>query len=434
MQTVTRQKYFYYLALILMASTFLRVLFNNLPPVVRSHHFWSAIWIVSLIFFYPQIFTKKAMVYVLFYGIVIYISIETIWSNIDFWNYKRLLFEFYEITIGISVITYFQQSKDFIGLARITLWSIFFLFITAIMSIFSSAIDPMYARDLTALSSVTNESEREAILSFQVYGGGTYSTAAAFMCLFPGLIYYYKNIIISPLSKIQIIIFTLTLFFALFGMQIFGNILIGVVFSVIALLGVRKIRLSILLICFFFSIIIIIPKEVYVKSLITVGDLFDKDSELNYKFNDLAVFIETGADIKDNSTGVAGRAERYPSLFQTYMKGPLMGCFFFTDESANGYNRGGAHLYWMNKLTTTGIIGLIFFMYIPFNFIRNSLKQFNSAYKFYYFLASLSILSYGLVKVVAGRDTWYSFFILLPGLYYLPLLRKEKKSEVSNIT
>lgn len=409
-----------------MASTFLRLVFNNLPPVIRSHHFWAAVWLVSLAVFFPKIFSKRLMLYVLVYGILIYISIETIWSSIDFWNYKRLLFEFYEITVGLSVITYFQQSKDYIGLAKITKWSIVFLVITALMTIVSSAIDPMYARNLTAISSVTEESEREAILSFQVYGGGTYSTAAAFMCLFPIMVYYYKNIKISLLSKLQIILLSGVFFLALLGMQIFGNIINCVVFSVIALLGVRKLRLSIVIITLFLSIIIVIPKAVYVNSLLSIGDVFNKDSELNYKFRDLAVFIDTGADIKDNATGVGGRAERYPALFESFIKSPLLGCFFFSDEGGNGYNRGGAHLYWMNKLTVTGIIGLIFFFYIPFRFIRNNLQQFNSSYKFYYFLAALSILSYGLIKVVAGRDTWYAFFILLPGLYYLPLLKKNR--------
>jgi hypothetical protein len=100
---------------------------------------------------------------------------------------------------------------------------------------------------------------------------------------------------------------------------------------------------------------------------------------------------------------------------------------FFSDESGNGYKPEGAHLHWMNKLTTNGIIGLIVFLLIPYNFIRNNLRLFDPTYKFYYILASLSILSYGLIKQLGGRDTWYAFFIILPGLYYLPLLKIKNK-------
>lgn len=411
----------------LMASAFLRLVFNNLPPIIRSHHLWTIIWVASLLVFYPKIFLNRAIVYVLIYGFFLFVAIETIWSNIDDWNHRRLFYEFYEIAIGVSVITYFQQTRDFISLAKITKWSMVFIFITAIMTLVSAFIDPMYARNITAISSVSNESEREAVLSFQVYGGGTYSTAATFMCLFPVLIYYFKNIKISLLSKPQIIILSGILFLALLGMQIFGNIIISLIFSVIALFGLKNIKISILVITLFLSISFLIPKEGYVNSLISIGNYFEKDSDLNYKFNDLATFVETGSDLKDNSTGVGGRAERYPMLMETFINSPLLGCYFFSDESGHNYNLGGAHLYWMNKLTITGILGLLFFFFIPYNFIKSNIRHFDSAYKLYYLLASLSILSYGLIKAIGGRDTWYTFFILLPGLYYLPLLIKKQE-------
>jgi hypothetical protein len=427
MPPLTKQKYFYYIALMLMASTFLPVVFNNLPPLIRSHHLWTFIWVISLLVFSPKILINKAMVYLLAYGLFLYLATETIWSNIDHWNYRRLFFEFYEIAIGVSVFTWFYQSKDFIHLAKIAKWSIIFLGITAIMSIISSAIDPLYARNITGLAAVADEKEIEAILSFKRYGGGTYSTAGAFMCLFPVCIYYYKNIKISLLSRVQIIVFSVIIFFALLGMQIFGNILIAVVFSIIALFGMRKLRQSILIIGIFFIIVFAIPKEVYVNSLLKVSNYFNKDSDLNYKFRDMSVYIETGADIKDNSTSTGGRVERYPMLMGTFVKSPMFGCYFFSDESGNGYKPEGAHLHWMNKLTTTGIIGLIVFLLIPYNFIRNNLRLFDPTYKFYYILASLSILSYGLIKQLGGRDTWYAFFIILPGLYYLPLLKIKNK-------
>jgi hypothetical protein len=208
-------------------------------------------------------------------------------------------------------------------------------------------------------------------------------------------------------------------------MQIFGNIIIAIVFSIVALLGMKRIRQSILVVVLFFSVAIIIPKEIYVNRLLSISDYFEKDSDLNFKLKDLATFIETGADIKDNSTGVGSRAERYPILMGTFIKNPLSGCFFLSDKFGNGYQGGGAHLYWMNKLIVTGIIWFILFLYIPYKFIRDNLQHFNSAYKFYYILASISILSYGLIKVIAGRETWYAFFIILPGLYYLPLLKSK---------
>lgn len=295
------------------------------------------------------------------------------------------------------------------------------------MSIISSAIDPLYARNIISVSSITSESERESILSLNRYGGGNYSTAIAFMCLYPILIYFYKNIRISIISKKQIIVYSVIIFLALLSMQIFGNILIAIAFGLIALLGMKKIKQSVLVIILLISITVIIPKEVYVNSLLFVSNYFNKDSDINYKIRDLADFFNSGVDTKDNNTTTGSRLERYPILMETFAKSPIFGCYFLSDESGNGYNSSGAHLYWMNKLTVTGIVGFLFFLFIPYSFIKNNLRYFDSTYKFYYILASLSILSYGLIKVIGGREAWYTFFILLPGLYSLPLLKKNKK-------
>lgn len=432
MQPLKKQKYFYYLAFLLMASTFLPIVFNNLPRFIGSHHLWTIIWVISLFIFNPKIFSSRTMIFVLAYGLFLFLATETIWNNIDDWNYKMLFNEFYQISIGISVFTYFSQSRDYLSLAKITRWSLIFLFITAIMSIISSIIDPLYARNLTGLAAVTNESEIEAILSVNRYGGGTYSTDTAFMCLFPVLIYYYKNIRVSIISKKQTIIISVIFFLALLGMQILGNILIAVVFFIIALLGIRKIKQSVLAIVLFLFIVMIIPKNVYVNALVSVGNYFEKGSELNFKFKDLALFIETGSDTNENTTGTSERVARYPMLMETFTKSPLLGCYFLSDETGNGYNLEGGHLYWMNKLTTTGIMGLIFFLSILFNFIKRNIRYFDSSFKFNYYLSSLAILSYGIIKVIAGREAWYTFFIILPGLYFLPLLKKSSiKTNVS---
>ena len=122
-------------------------------------------------------------------------------------------------------------------------------------------------------------------------------------------------------------------------MQIFGNILIAIVFGIIALLGMKKIRQSILVIIFtFFLSLLLSQKKCTLTACYSVSNYFNKDSELNYKFRDLALFFETGADIKDNTTTTGTRLERYPILMETFAKSPLFGCYFFSDDSGNGYN------------------------------------------------------------------------------------------------
>lgn len=429
MQITRTQKYFHFLVMMLMGSTFFPLLFNNLPAFIRSHHVWATIWVFSLIVFHPKLLITKTMLYVLTYGLLLFLAVQSIWRNIDDWNYTMLFYEFYDIAIAVSIITYFLQRKDYIGLAKITKWSIIFLFITAVMTIFSSAIDPMYARNFSAKDAVS-AIKYEEILSFKHYGGGTYSTAGAFMCLFPLLVYSYKNIKISYLSKKQLITFILIVFFALIGMQILTNILIAIAFFLLALFAEKIGNKSIFIISILIISLALIPKMVYVDSLFTIGKYFENNAELKYKFNDLAIFIKSDGDYENVKSGAGARAERYPMLFKAFVKSPILGCFFHSDKLSSGYNTLGGHLHWMNKLAVTGIIFFVLFLFIPLNFIRNNLLYFNSQYKFYYILASLSIISYGLFKTITGRETWFAFFILLPGFYYLPLLKKQSNYEL----
>jgi hypothetical protein len=428
MQDINKQKYFYYIAFMLMASNYLPVVFNNLPPFIRSHHLWTFIWVISLLLMRPRFFLNKSIIYLLVYGLFLIIALNTFWLNTDGWNRKLLFDELYQVGIGISVFVYFITKKDFLSIAKLTKWSIIFIFITAIMAIISSVIDPMYARNLTAISLSTSAIEREYILGFKRLGGGTYSTAAAFMSLFPVLIYYYRNTEISILSKKQIITFSAILFISLVSMQIFANILIAITFAIAAIMGSRKINQSIIGISLFLTVILLIPNYVYVDGLTSVGKLFKKETLLNYKLTDMAYFIEHDKEIEDSNTGTGARLERYPILLETFVKRPVLGCYFLSDANGNGYNDAGGHLHWMNKLTTTGILGFFLFLIIPFNFIRKNIKTFNLNYQYYYLLASLSILSYGLMKVITGRDVWYAFFIILPGFYFLPMLKKRNRN------
>ena len=171
----------------------------------------------------------------------------------------------------------------------------------------------------------------------------------------------------------------------------------------------------------------IVPKSIYVDTMYIFANLFENSSELNYKFNDFATFIDTGAELDDPSTGSGGRAARYPELLNTFIENPLLGIYFLSDINSSSYEGAGAHLHWMNKLTVTGVIGFLLFIRIPYYHLKRYLRFYDDEYRFYFILASLAILSYGLIKAISGRDAWYVLFIVLPGLYYLPLLKKSKK-------
>ncbi len=152
-----KDRYFYFLSLILVVSTFLPLLVNNLPFILQKHYGYAALWLISLLVFKPSVFIEKLMLFVILYGLFLISMYKISWFQMDEWNVNFLIKEYFQIFVGSSVVSYYINSKDFENFARLSRWCLIFLVITALMSIFSSFLDPMYARNL--ISSEVDEGE-----------------------------------------------------------------------------------------------------------------------------------------------------------------------------------------------------------------------------------------------------------------------------------
>lgn len=423
---ITRQNHFFFIVFMLMASTFFPLLFNNLPPLFRSHHIWTILWFVSVLTLLPRILFQKSMNFLWLYGIFLVVSLLTFNKSMDDWNKKLLINEFYQIAVSVSVISYFDYVKDYKSLAIITKWSLVFLFVTAIMSIVSATIDPMYARNIVSAGSIVSGEEREQVMAFKKYGGSGYSTAIAFIGIVPLFLYYYKNKYMRSMNRKYILLFIVSLYLALISIQIFTNILLAVVVLLFSLVSTERRKSTIILVSLVAIIFLAIPNDIYADGLRAVAGLFQDQSELNYKFNDFAQFIETGASI-DQSTGAGARVERYPMLWESFVHSPVMGCYYLNDSGGYGYMNEGGHLYWMNKLTVTGLVGLLMFVLMIYNIVKSHLRKIKTDYRYYYLLAVIFMLGYGIFKAIVGREMWYTLIILLAGAYYLPLLKRNRK-------
>lgn len=412
MLTFSKINFFRFLLFALMITTYLPVLTNNLPPVIRSHHFWAPIWAVSILLFVPIVYTQKSILYFAAYGIIIISLLFSFWSGISEWDKKGVLGELYEIGIAFSMLTYIKVSRDYRGFALVTFWTVLFVFITSIMSIYSSFADPLYARKM--ISGVVEEIEE-----IRKFGGGGYGFAASLVCIFPMVVYYYRNNKILPLSKRIILLFGIFCLVALLRIQIFANIVLSFFVIIFALAGRRNIRQSFIIAGFIFLIFIILPDSSYSGFLQYTSNYFDPGSEVYFKLNDLSSYIELEDEI---GTATASRISRYPLLFEAFSINPVAGSF---NSRINLDISPGAHLYWMYKLTTFGILIFIPFVMLLYFYIKNNMKQFNQEFKFYFLLALVAGISLGFMKAIGGREFWYMFLFIIPGMYYLPLLNNK---------
>lgn len=422
---ITR-KILFFICFAMMVTTFLPILARNLPPIIRSHHLWAILWLGALIALAPRVFKQRLMQYALIYAFFSAIMLIYVWTDISTWDKRSLFYQVYYVTFAVSIMSYFYCYQEYRQLAMITKWALIFIFITAVLSIFTAFIDPLYARKITGLASITDEVERERLMSMRNYGGGAYEAAISFMALIPVLVYFYKNNQISLFSKKTLLLGLGIMLFALVSMQLFANILIGFITLLLALLGAKKFKKSILIGTLLLIIISFLPSSFYSRFFLSMASLFESKAEVSYKFTEMAEFTKSGISL-DDDTAFGSRGARYPQLLAIFFKEPLFGSYSNSDQAGMEKKiEGGGHLFWMYKLTTTGFFAFFFFFLIPFKHFKFWLKSIDNTFKFYYFLSTSSILIYGLLKNIAGRDPWYVYFIIIPGVCFLPELIKKK--------
>jgi len=401
---------------------------NAYMPSGFKHTFWLVLWIGFLILFYPNILKNKLILLNIAYLIFLFLSLNTYWENMLVREKERLISESIHIFAAVTIVVYFHHVRDYLLFAKLTFVVIIFLFITALLTIYSASIDPLFLRNITSSQSEYSQIDDETIQYFRSLGGANYGIAGTFMSLFPVMIYFYKRNHLF-LKRKYIIIYGSIIIFALVSTQLFTNLIIAIFTFIVSIFGVKKLKKSLLIILFLSIIFSLIPRSFYVNTFIVLSDVFRNQKEISYKFRDVAQFIELRASIEEETTGTGIRAKRFPKLMESFVRSPLLGCFYNTSETGHDYYLLGYHIYWANKLTTTGIIGILFFTLVLYVFIKISLPKFEESYKFYFLIMTFSILAYGIFKAIAGREFWYSFFILSNGFYYLPLINKKEDSK-----
>ncbi len=405
----------WFLSLMIMVSCFLPLVFANLPTGIRSHHIWTTLWVLALVFIKPGIFFNKIMGLVLLNGIIVLlIANRVIWSNVPEEADRMIFLEYYELSLALSVIVYYRVERDYLGLAKLVKYSMMCIIITAVMSVIVSFINPMFARDIGGVADAAL-TEKEEILSFRKFGGGGYGFYSGIVCLLPILVYFYKNNEESLWGKKLLLAIIILLSVCLIRVQIFGNILVAGLIIIFSIVGSRSLGRSIFFLVLEAVLLALIPMDVYIDILNAIGSLFDPQSHIRSKFDDMALFLYRGAQIGvDTEAGI--RAERFPLLWDSFSSDPFTGGKYTNH-----------HLFWMNKLAVFGLAGIIPFVLLWYIFFRENMKKYQAKFKFFLMLGILSIVFLGVIKALFGRELWYMYFVIMPGLYYMQVLKKEKK-------
>lgn len=385
-------------------------------PLIRNYtrfglgdsRYWGVLLILTIFFFSPRTFSNKHLLYVIVYLIYFFLFTHTFWYNIDYWNLGFVREEILNIIAPIVLLTYFYQMKDYSSYVSLVKWALIFIFITTLLTIYTTTIDPRYVRMVTAGAYSSAQLEK-----IRAYGGGGYSFVSILLFLLPILVYFIRESKTIQM-RIVLIFFSILSYAAILLSQIFANLIIATLVLILSIGGTKHIKRSFIYVSIIFLIIILIP-PIYLSDLFGwIATFFSTDSVTYAKLIDLSSYLQF--DRYSAETQVEFRFERYPMLFEAFMNSPLVGQYNYGETKKI---IEGGHLYWMNRLAVYGIINFIFFISIFYIFIKKTLKMIDREYTFYYLLSLFAGLGYGFIKNIIGQDFHFMLFFILPGFYYM---------------
>lgn len=401
-------------------TTTLYFVATKLPPVIGSFRFfWAPISIVIILLKQPKLLIKRTVFMLLIYGIVfLFFFQKTIWIHMDSWNISLLNEEFYTISVFLLMLHYYWSQNKIWKLAFISRWLFIFIVITIVLTHFALFINGNIVRD--SANSFSNNPE--VLVIAERFGTAGYGYAQSFVILIPILVYFIKQKQNIWFFNYKMIFGVLVLLVVLLlRANVFANILVGVSVLIISFIGPKRSRMSFLSISVISIFMISIPSVIYSDFIISLSKYFSPNSITYEKLLDFAAFIEFPE--LDAETQAASRVARYPLLIDAFIHSPLLGYAF----KNNTLNIGvGGHLYWMNKLTTTGIIGFLYFTSMIYLIFKKAHSAFDNKFKYYYILSIISFICLGLTKNIAGREPWLMLILIIPGLFFLQKIENEK--------
>lgn len=411
---MVKQKYlFKTLATLLIGSIYLLVVFRNLPSVLHMYNFWLLGWFTALLLFYPKIFISKHFWPVYFYIFLFFTLFNTIWVDIGAQQKRFIWDEIISVFSAISIMTYFIEERDFKGVGLVVLFSLLFIAVTLITSIIGLETFPIAARNLAG--PLASAGRFNIIKMYNKIGIGGYGFFAGITFIIPVLLGQVKMPYYSRKNKALMIIGLILIFYTFIQSQYMANISIGVFILIFAMFGLRRYKNSIVISIIIILLFSFIPVTFWIILLERVALIF-KDKLMDFKIYDLISYLSGRAL---GNTGIDTRVDRVPMLIDNFLENPLF-----------GIGKGNGHLHWLNKLSMYGLIGTIPFFVIIYSYIKYILKFYPKNYKFYYILAIAAYLILGSIKSLLGNEISYSFFFIVPGIYFLKYLKKNNANYI----
>jgi len=249
----------------------------------------------------------------------------------------------------------------------------------------------------------------EQLYQIRKFGLGDYGLFSSLPFLIPLLVFQYKIKLaktgsIPLINLLSIIIVILCSYMAV----IVAPFLLLIVFLFLAILGRRRLKSNIVILCILLAMFIVTPKKIIGNIFYGFSDIVP-NRELSTKLNEIGIGFTEGFELVtydyEATTGIEGRASRIKYNLLDFIKSPIIGTG----------KQGNAHLFWLNILAQFGLVGLLPLIFIIWLQIKKNTKFLSEDILFTYYLSIASFIMLGLMKALGGYEMYLIPFFIIPG-------------------
>ena len=336
---------------------------------------------------------NKTTIFLLLYYIytIIRVSSARMESNI-----VGTIVALFEMLIPFLLFQYIKQKRSLHLIKTISKYAVIISFLTIVCTIIALRVNPSIARLMA--SSTNFERGLSEIRVYQRMGvaGFDFSSVAMFFPVV--LIAYYKELG-NKISLLWFLFGFLLCFLFLYKVQSSTPMILSIVMTIISIfINDRTDRKFI----FLTGILIVFMAYLFPVFLEIVAP-YVGGTAFEGKVTGLTEFTETG----QTSGEVLGRYELYQISMDSFSKNWLMG-------DARAYI--GGHSFILDRLAEYGIIGVALLLFALYFAFKEVYQWLSIPYRYYYIICAIALLSYMVIKNVAGMDYWVYMFVFIPCL------------------
>lgn len=340
-----------------------------------------------------NLFNKTSIVLILYY---IFTMFMDLFSGIGS-NPVGIIVALFEMLIPLLLFQYVKQKGSFQEIKTLSKYAIILSFITIVCTIIALQNNPSIARLMA--SSTNFEGGLSEIRGYQRMGVAAYDFSAVVMFFPVVVLAYYKE---NKIKKIYAILCSFLCFFFLYKVQSSTPMILSLITTAISFIINDKTDRKFI---FQAGSLIVVMTFLFPIFLELVAP-YVRGTAFENKVIGLTEFTETG----QTSGEVLGRYELYQISMNSYSQNILFG-------DPNAYV--GGHSFILDRLAKYGVIGIALLVYALCLAFREVLQWLSYPYRWHYILCIVALLSFMVIKNVAGMDYWLYMFVFIPCLFKL---------------